>query len=355
MPNSGDPAGAAPAFRPTGLSRRALLATAGSIGAALAVTASPLRAAAPIPFDRRINGDGAPWNRPVHELPRHPDSRSLVTMLWERGSDRPGNINLNLDESFAVHYAEDATSLYRIAVAWPSPLHGTPVPWNPGWRTPPGTDRKVIILDRASGREWNLFQAVFEGGRLSATNGSLVPGRYDTYEGVNPPSRGAGIQYAAMLVRAHEVGAGTIPHALAMSINNTDGRVFVPPAAKLEHPGPWTGIPEGTRFALAATDAEIDAWIGRLPTKPRGALAPAARTIARALRDYGWFITDTGGAASFEFEALVSSRARWDLVGLDVPMLAGGREYPRDLLDGLLTPDNIVALSPPAGRLSANE
>jgi hypothetical protein len=156
------------------------------------------------------------------------------------------------------------------------------VPWDPNWRIPPGADRKVIILDPVEGREWDLYQTVFADGRLSATNGSLVPGRYDTYTETNPPSRGVGIQYAAMLVRPTEVERGRIRHALAMSINNPDGQRFVFPAVKLEHNTGLPGIPEGTRFALDCTDSEIDMWVQSLPSGIRGSSPRAWCRSARS-------------------------------------------------------------------------
>ncbi|WP_448204591.1 hypothetical protein [Azospirillum sp. sgz302134] len=330
--------------------RRAVLGGMAA-AAALASVPWPLRAESSvprdlIPRDLRTGGDRAPWNRPVAGLPPARDGDELVRLLWDHASDRPGNFNLNLTEGFAVYHADDADGPYRIRLAWGGPLDGQFVPWNPRWRIPPGEDRKVIVLDRATGREWNLYQADFADGRLRASNGSLVPGRYDTYTGTNPRSRGVGIQYSAMLVRPFEIEQGVIRHALAMTIDNTDGRRFVAPAVKLEHPGTRRGIPEGTRFAITAGDAAIESWIRGLPEEIRLLCAPGARTIARALRDYGWFITDTGGSGSLEFEANASAEDRWRKLGFNRVEARNGKVYPRDLLDGLLSPDNIVAFAP---------
>ncbi|HYD30977.1 MAG TPA: hypothetical protein VEB64_09010, partial [Azospirillaceae bacterium] len=299
----------------------------------------------PIPRDQRPHGPHAPWNRPVTDLPRHADGNRLVELLWTGASDRPGNFNINMDEAFAVYFTEEATTRLPVSDRLGGALDGRVLAWHPDWRIPPGSDRKVILLDRAAGRELNLFQVFVESGRLRVGNGSAVPGRYDTYEGVNPPSRGAGIQYSAMLVRPFEIERGAIDHALAMSINNTDGTAFVSPASKLEHPGRPTGIPEGTRFALTISDAEVEAWIGSLPPEVRLRMEGAARTVARALRDYGWFITDTGGAGSFEFEARASAEVVWERLGLADLEGRDGKLYPRDLLDGLFTRWNIVALA----------
>ena len=186
----------------------------------------------------------------------------------------------------------------------------------------------------------------FADGTVRASNGSLVPGDYRTYEGGNRPSRGVGIQYLAMLVRPQAVAAGTIDHALSMPIRNPDGAVFVAPATKLEHPDYPPGIPEGTRFALDVGDAEIEAWIASLPAELPPATRRAARTIAVALRDYGWFITDTAGGATFQFEANVTAGDEWRALGLAENVLSEDRVYPRDLLDGLLTRERVYAIVP---------
>ena len=176
---------------------------------------------------------------------------------------------------------------------------------------------------------------------VSATNASRTQGDYHIWEGGNPSSREIGIAYLAMLVRPEEVSAGVICHALSMPIKNTSGQTFVAPATKLEFPTGRAGIPEGTRFALDVTDAEISDWADGLPGKMR----PAGVAIAHALRDYGWFITDTSGGASLQFEARVSAAKRWDALGLrERPV--GSKVYPRDLLDGLLLPSRIYVIVP---------
>ncbi|HSA99779.1 MAG TPA: hypothetical protein VLE49_03945, partial [Anaerolineales bacterium] len=114
---------------------------------------------------------------------------------------------------------------------------------------------------------------------------------------------------------------------------------YVAPATKLEHPGTEIAnpIPEGMRFALDVTDAQIDSWVA---TKP-SAYQKLARTVARALRDYGWFVTDTSGAAHLQFEAQASADALWKAQGID-PASA----TVRDLLDGLMTQSRIYTIVP---------
>jgi hypothetical protein len=152
-------------------------------------------------------------------------------------------------------------------------------------------------------------------------------------------SRGIGVPYLAMLIRPAEVREGRIRHAASMPIRNTDGKAYVAPATKLEHPNNPPGIPEGMRFALDMTDEEIEEWVVTLPARVR----KSARVIGRALRDYGWFITDTSGSAKIQLESCVTAGDAWEALGF-TEFEERGKTYPRDLLDGLMRRERIYAI-----------
>ena len=291
-------------------------------------------------------GPLAPWNVPVAGLPEHPKSATYARRLWASGATPPGNFNLTLDGyTYPVYAASAATGLYPVRIDYRSNLNGQTMPWNPSWRAATGSDGQVIVLDPPTGREWDLWQVRFDGTTVRATNGNLVPGSYWTREIGFPPSRGAGIPYLAMLVRPAEVEQGVIPHALSMPIRNPDGASYVAPATKLERRTDVAGVPEGMRFALRMDDGEIDRWVADLPPELPPATRHTAAVIARALRDYGWFVTDTTGSAHLQLEDRITAGKDWDRLGLSDREVAG-RSYPRDLLDGLIRPERIVALVP---------
>jgi hypothetical protein len=293
----------------------------------------------------RPYGARAPWNVPVAGLARHPQWELYRDRLWyEAPSSRPGNFNLNFWEyTYPVYYVEDAAVAYEVQSGWGN-LNGKTVPWNPEWRPAPGTDAQVILLDPNTGREWNFWQAELRDGVIHASNANLVEGDYRTKEDGFAPSRGIGVQYLAMLVRPEEVSRGEIHHALSMPIRNTDGTHFVPPATKLEHPGRPPGIPEGMRFALEFGEDGMEQWLASLPPEVER-MKPYARTLALALREYGWFITDTSGGAHLQHEAWVTAGREWSALGLDT-IRVGGKEYPRDLLDGLMARERIYTIVP---------
>jgi hypothetical protein len=345
--------------RPNGALRRAgatalaavlaqAAAGAASVAAAPAGDARPsclveLAASYERPF-----GPWAPWNVPVIGLPTHLDSQRYVEQLWRHASERPGNINLTFEEyTYPVYEGRMAEGWYPVETEQPSNLDGAEIPWHPGWLPASGSDGQVIILDPESGREWDLWRVRFDGSTVRASNGRLVPGSYWTREVGHPASRGAGIPYLAMLVRPAEIARNLIPHALSMAIRGIHESQFVPPATNSDGSvAEWAvaeGIPEGTRFALDVTDAEIKAWAASLPISAEG--RQSARVIARALRDYGWFITDNGGSAHLQFEDRLTAGPAWATLGLDVTV-AGDKQYPRDLLDGLLREERIYAVVP---------
>ncbi|MBW2522695.1 MAG: hypothetical protein JRI23_00905 [Deltaproteobacteria bacterium] len=307
---------------------------------------------------RRPFGPAAPWNVPVAGLPRHSSSDTYAGLLYDDAPAEPGNINIGYGEyTYPVYYAADATDTYTVDIEWSSNIDGATVPWNPSWQANAGTDGQIILLDAAQGIEYDFWQVTFDHGAklVRATNGSRVgadeaePTAVGNYwDKVNGwrSSRGCGIQYFAMLVVPEEVAAGAIEHALSMPIRNTDGSEFVPPATKLEHPGNPPGIPEGMRFALEITDGEIQSWLGSLPTDLSPGMLAFAEIMAVALRDYGWFITDTAGGAKFQLEAQESALDEWEALGLAAYEASDYKEYPRDLLDGLITPERIYAIVP---------
>ncbi len=224
------------------------------------------------------------------------------------------------------------------------------------------------------------------------------PANYYTYNQGVTAERGLGIHDAAMTVTPEEVAQGEIRHALTMEtiatkfgpecvgLPKTVDKSFltktcgyaVAPAAMFE----WVSasdinretscsglttkiadfntkqtfgqlftndkmIPEGMRFKITSTDAEIDAWINtRSDLKSDSAKAKTAKIFARALRDYGWIVGDTtcnGSGFTVAGAANPDAKTKWANLGIK----DASSQY---LLDGLFTENNIVALQPPTNN-----
>lgn len=294
------------------------------------------------------------WNLPVSQFVHHEQSSGLAQRLWAYGPSRHRDFNLSFEDyTYPVYDARQAKGMYPVLTEWPGNLSGSSIPWDPAWSPAQGTDAQVIVLDPLTGREWDLWRVQFDGRAVRAKNGNLVPGDYRTKADGFFPSRGSGIQYLAMLVRPQEIASGAIEHALSMPVRNVDGNGFVPPATKLERNHGVTGIPLGTRFALNISPEDLEQWVASLPAQLPRQTRNSARVIARALRDYGWIITDSSDGAHFQFESRLTAGEAWESLGLG-RMTVQGKEYPRDLLDGLFRPERIYALEP-APRTLAQE
>jgi hypothetical protein len=338
------------------LDRRTVLSSLAGLGAAAALPA-PASAAYARPY-----GANAPWNRPAAAFAVSPGSAALRDKLWSGATATVGDYQCSFrDWTYAVYDVANATGPYTIRADHPDwgNLHGKTMPWNPAWRPSHGfwngdgsIDSSLVVLDPATGREWNLWQVrapdtasrVLRCGSASLVTagpdlGAARVGDYRTKENGFEPPRGCGIQCLAMLVRPGEVAQGVIRHALSMPIRNASP-AYVAPATKSDGLVAG-GVPQGTRFALRVTDAEIDAWAAALPLPAAG--RRSARVIARALRDYGWIVTDRARTAHLQFEDVNSAGPAWSALGLGRTVV-GAREYPRDLLGGLMRRERLYAL-----------
>lgn len=271
------------------------------------------------------------------------------------------------------------------------------IPWNPNWKTGKGGDNEIFILDDRPGSTMGRIYtiSIFEAGACFGDSifwpnrvcgSSIQVSRdivgnyidYRTYEGF-VSDRGVGLSYYATLVTPEEVEAGEIRHAIGIGVPNTSfgpactkqqlgtsaenttcGTAFAP-ASKFE----WAGvtkatntrsepfksysndknIPEGTRFAMDITDAQLEDLIkSNWTLKDNPTRANTFRIIAKAMRDYGMIVVDTsGGQASIQMVGGVNpiSAQKWKNLGL------GPEWSPQHLLQGLLKQDNVYVVELP--------
>ncbi|MBI1348813.1 hypothetical protein GC163_21280 [bacterium] len=328
-------------------SRRAFIA--GAISSLGILTGRPLLAQPAEAEQPRLRpfGPKAPWNVRVEHLPQHPDSKRLVGSMFldDRGL-RTSRFQVTIDtHTYPVHDAATSLGPTPIKVFWPTNLVGK-MPWNPAWKPAAGPEAALIVLDAQNGLEWDLDKVDYRLQVINAAHANMVSGDYRTKEDGFLGSRGSGLPFLAGLVRPEEVQAGVIEHALSMSVPNISGSEFVAPALKAEFPhGAKAGIPAGTRFALRVTDQEIDVWLNSLPQELTLRTRETAKILAVALRDYGWFITETSPSNLFHLESRVTAEKDWLDLGLQ-PQKTRRKEYPRDLVDAILTSERIVAIAP---------
>jgi len=170
----------------------------------------------------------------------------------------------------------------------PDPLAGLDVPVPADVQIPSGSDAHVAIADPRSGKVVNLWGAHRSGTGLAALWGAAtdLDGDGREHEG---SSTGAGIARYAAVVRASEIAAGDIPHALFFSTNIVEPGEVRYPATKTDGSnmdGSGSPIPEGARVQL---DPSVD--VTSLP-----GITPGQAAIATALQRYGAYVGDNGGA-----------------------------------------------------------
>jgi len=272
---------------------------------------------------------------------------------------------------------------------------GRTVPWNPDWRPSAGNDGYMIVQDSRTGHEWAFWNVSWWSHQTSANSNRSCINRanlpppvgdgYDprtmlcaasafevldpegrvvdmrSYGGNFPGASGAGWSISPLLVTPEEVASGRIEHALHFFSANTMAGPECPPeqrdaigercggavapAGQLEKHAPedqplTQQVPEGTRFSVDLTDAEVEAWLDSRGYS--GRLRDTARVIVEALRDYGWFLGDSSPNAAF-----------WTFAGAENPQTAKGwrelgiRGTGKDLLAGLVTKENLRVWAPP--------
>lgn len=319
------------------------------------------------------------------------------------------------DYSVPIWDAADATTTIKVfksvdaqnqGIPWVGIAPGGSIPWNPAWSVATGMDGIAAIVDYRTGRAWELYRPVGSRDPINCfdwfgPNGSagfdLSNPSHTCWGGVNTytdiftsetpvNSRGMGINKLALIVRAGEVESGAIHHALELTVFNsmfgtecaptdpgagTSCAFHLSPANRVEHLSQmggggcggnqlpatdWTRsrtVPQGMRFRLSMSDAEITAWLdGRGLT---GARRSTARVFAVALRDYGFYPGAETGCAQphIETEGMQNpeTRQRW----LDLGLTDGGydqdgdgrADFPsKDLLYGLITEDRLQVVNP---------
>jgi hypothetical protein len=165
------------------------------------------------------------------------------------------------------------------------------VPLPPGAKPAPGTDAHLTVYEPATDTLWDFWKLVHRadgwharwGGKLTGVSRS--PGYWPNGFGATATS----LPLLGGLMRASELQAGRIDHALALGLPETKAQTWVWPAQRTD--GTSTAadaIPEGTRLRL---DPTLDVAALGLP--------PVTQAMALAAQRYGVVVRDVSGSVSF--------------------------------------------------------
>ena len=221
----------------------------------------------------------------------------------EPNSSMPGNEEPQDGGGHPTVYASNSDPIVELIATepWgPNPLQGRkiriPAQAHASLPGPPADAHLEIVLapDEAKvpGETVELWRAepVKEGklrfawGSTGNIDGSLLGGQ----------ATAADFDLSAGQVRAPELKAGTVSHALCAAIPETKPTYVYPASHTDGNSGEGAAPAMGQRFYLAYSDSEIEAL----------SAAPWKKAVLKALAHYGFYVCDSGNdTLGFEFES----------------------------------------------------
>ncbi|MGD9793040.1 MAG: hypothetical protein AB7V43_06135 [Acidimicrobiia bacterium] len=235
-----------------------------------------------------------------------PMSSTLAAALAAPGTIRTVNVT---SYGVPVYEATASTPRYQVTIrnggtnAWGvNDLMNEMVPIPDNAVAAPGYDGKMVIIDRANNKVYDLWTVQRSGSGWSAGWGGVYPLNGDgtshnpSYQnGVawpNPVSRGtgSGISSLSGIITTSEIAAGQINHALVFATDIACGPAqsgpFRYPATTTDGYNGGNCVPEGTRVQI---DPSID--LAAIPGISKAELA-----VGRAMQTYGAYLIDNGGS-----------------------------------------------------------
>ncbi|MGH2846384.1 MAG: hypothetical protein ACRDL0_10290 [Thermoleophilaceae bacterium] len=249
----------------------------------------------------RPYSDSSPFNQRLPASPQlSPSSSSVVDRLLDWGPPQhlmAGHSDGNDDYMHPLYYSRsgDPTFTIRCTMYDCPSIEGHSIAIPDAARPASGDDAHMAVIDQATGWEydfWGVHSKPAGGGTIEILSGGRT--RIDG-DGLGSNATAAHFGLAAGVIRAEEMEAGRIEHALFMSVRCVDGtRVY--PAAGMgsicsDRGESDAGAPPlGARFMLDMSAGEIAALAA-----PRW-----KKTILTAMAEYGMYVGDTiGGGASW--------------------------------------------------------
>ncbi len=255
----------------------------------------------------------SPFNLTTEGAAVHPNSAAIVKAVLSWGPpanlvDKPEAVN---DWAHPTYYSQSTDPLYTLHVTEPwgaNKLNGMKIPIPEAAQPAAGSDGHMTVVT-PDGWEYDFWRAQPPpkgGGTFTFAWGGRT--RIDG-NGLDSGGTASGFGNLAGMIRAQELAAGQIDHALFIVVKcvaadtsfgdgaaeGTSSSSYVYPASNGGSACPETPNlpPMGARFMLAMSDAQIQEL----------AIPAWKKTILTALANYGGYVGDTGGAGfGFMFE-----------------------------------------------------
>ncbi|HEX8082715.1 MAG TPA: hypothetical protein VF529_00395 [Solirubrobacteraceae bacterium] len=253
----------------------------------------------------RPYSDSSPFNRAIPSgAPSHPNSDAIVRRtlgFGPLGHLQAGESGTEDDWSHPTYYSTPSDPVFTLHCYedWGDcEIEGMQIRIPDAAQPAAGGDGHMTVVDQASGWEYDLYKVRSKpagGGTLEFRWGGRT--RIDG-DGLGSEATASHFGNMAGIIRAQEMQAGRIAHALFMNAR-CDSGTFVYPAAQGGRSCSVLGEPTadappmGARFQLAMSPDQIEA----LPV-PRW-----KKTILHAMAEYGMYMGDTGGDWGISFES----------------------------------------------------
>ena len=273
----------------------------------------------------RPYSDASPFNQPLPAKPRvATDSDRVVARLLGFGRIQDvtaGYADTDEDYGHPTYYSQQRDPRYRLhcyEASWGTcPIEGRLIKVPGAARPAGGGDAHLTVVDQDVGWEYDLYKV-----RSKPASGGLLDFRWGGRtridgDGLRSEATAAKFGNLAGIVRARELAAGRINHALFLIVYCDAGRA-VYPAYGRGRSCSSVGLPTneappmGARFQLAMTPKEINAL-----RAPRW-----KKTILRAMATYGLFVGDTGSGS---WAIKTESGSTFTSFGARDPLVAFGK------------------------------
>jgi hypothetical protein len=215
-----------------------------------------------------------------------PDSAAVVAAMMADGP--PNNLLAGPTVGHqAVYYVDSTAPLYTVHCTEP---WGTCKVEGVRLRIParalpaPNDDHHMVVIDANAGMEYDFWQTGSLPPRGGALNISWGGKTSLTGLGLGSNSNAAELGGLAGVVRAGELLAGHIDHALVLSVNCDSGK-FVWPALQSDQ-----ACPDGSGPAMGAR-LQLDMSAGEISALP---VATWKKAVLQAFATYGAYVEDTG-------------------------------------------------------------
>ncbi len=235
------------------------------------------------------------WHMNVSALPVNAKSAR-----WKHAT-HAGSTFLHPDfgpPSYGIPYAEVGAGHAKVSVGFTYATESDPGPYPFGPDIPieGGSDRHALVIDRSDCTLYELFAAWWNGGHPTAGSGAIFHLTGSRANRLRPAgwtsADAAGLPIFAGLLRYDEVKAGSVDHAIRMTVGCTHD-TYLWPARHAAGTTDRRCPPMGARFRLRAS---FD--IGRF--------GPKVRVVLRAMKRYGLIVADNG--SDWYFQGAVDPR-----------------------------------------------